>query len=52
MNWDAISTILEAVGVIAIVISLLYLALQHDSRGLRLRTHLELPEQPAYGKLI
>ena len=28
MNWDAISAILEAIGVIAIVISLLYLALQ------------------------
>ena len=28
MNWDAISAILEAIGVIVIVISLLYLALQ------------------------
>lgn len=28
MNWDAISTILEAIGVITIVISLLYLAFQ------------------------
>jgi len=28
MNWDAISAILETIGVIAIVISLLYLALQ------------------------
>jgi hypothetical protein len=28
MNWDAISATLEAVGVIAVVISLLYLAFQ------------------------
>ncbi|MGI9568416.1 MAG: hypothetical protein ACR2PH_01450, partial [Desulfobulbia bacterium] len=28
MNWETISAILEAVGVIAVVISLLYLALQ------------------------
>ncbi len=28
MNWDAISAIFEAVGVIAVVISLLYLAFQ------------------------
>lgn len=34
MNWDAVSAISETVGVIAVVISLLYLALQIRSARL------------------
>ena len=51
MNWDAISAISEAVGVIAVVISLLYLAFQiRFARTCGGRTHLELLDLSGYVK--